>query len=216
LDFDTFFRQLCQCVSLDLDIYGALGYNDVVRLAFEAVQNAYDHANRKPLPPQTRIQSYLSMRYYLKVESKPWDKAFLNYLHRWHQLAKIGEKFHGWVEIVINDDGVGIAARQAQNKNIYWTDDEAETLSLSEALKTGGSIKLNTQELVRKDPGYGFSNIAESLRNMNAFALLRTGRRSVVFDSTTKDVSFKISEDALGYMPGTALQIVFPRRVTGA
>jgi hypothetical protein len=112
---------------------------------------------------------------------------------------------------VVNDDGNGIPARHSLDSTIYWKNIREERQWLVSALESGSSVKLRSQDtVVRGDPGYGFNKIISSFTGLQAFALLRTGRSEAFFDSTLGMTGFKINDITLGYMPGTALQVVFP------
>ncbi|HLX11864.1 MAG TPA: hypothetical protein VKS81_03545 [Bacteroidota bacterium] len=212
--FRDMFIGLSKTVSMDPSLYSTTSYNEIIQLVYEGLQNIYDHAGKKPLALNTRILTYLSLKYYKTIKSKSWDKSFDGYLDRIYEYLPTSHKYDGWIELVINDDGVGIAARQSQDPEIYWTDDDKEIETLTAALSSGGSIKLLLQEGVRaRDPGYGFAKISDSLRAMGAFLKLRTGRLIAYFDPTLKDSKYEVSGDLLGYMPGTTLQIIIPRRV---
>jgi hypothetical protein len=118
----------------------------------------------------------------------------------------------GWVEIVVIDDGCGLASRQSQDDEICLGDPMAEDEALGEALTSGVSVKPVTRDApANGDPGYGFTYIADGLRRYRAYAELRTGRRLLTLDASgPRCDGFVIRERVLGWMPGTALHIVFP------
>lgn len=186
--------------------------HSLAQLCFEAIQNVYDHANRTPLPSKTEILSYFSLRYH-KMINRPITPSgdFTSYIERLRNLDQ-GRYSGRFLEIVTNDDGVGISARQSQTLDVYWSEPHEEGEALKDALASGSSIKLKTKDtIIRGDPGYGFTHIQDSLRQLHAYAALRTGRRLAVFDGTLPSANgFELTPDILGYMPGTALHIVLP------
>src|SRR5262249_4732282 len=117
-----------------------------------------------------------------------------------------------FVHVCVNDDGVGIAARQAQDLQIYQGDIEEEEKAVRDALKSRSSVKLRARDcLVRGVPGEGFTYIDHSLQPLRAFAVLRSGRLLAAFDGTEESSQgFKLVHGALGYMPGTAIDVLIP------
>lgn len=192
----------------------------LIDLCREAILNVRDHAFRKPLPSGTQILTYLSLRYYREIFRFSSDAGLLRqYLRRLRERAQPNsEESLGFLEIVVSDDGVGIAARQSQNEEIYWETKDNELMALMEALRTGGSIKpIAMDAIIRGDPGYGFSIMAEGLRKLRGFASLRTGRFLATCDGTRRDPlsgAFKIdkgrSSSQLGVLPGTLIQALVP------
>ena len=184
---------------------------DVIKMAFEAIQNTYDHAARKPLAEGTRIVSYLLLGYYKTFAGHQDPTGRLKgYIDR---LAdKTRRKRTDFVQVCVNDDGVGIAARQAQDLSIYWGTKEAEESAVQSALKSRSSVKLRAQDCrIRGSAGEGFTYIDSSLRTLRAFAVLRTGRLLAVFDGTDDaGEGFLLVEGDLGYMPGTTLDVLIP------
>ena len=185
---------------------------DLIKLAFEAIQNVYDHARRRPLPSETKIVSYFLLRYYNKIQDHHPDpqgrlKAYTTRLPAVTTRARTD-----FIEICVNDDGVGIAARQTQDPTVYWGAKAREAESVREALKTNSSVKLRAQDTrVRGTPGQGFTYIDASLRALRAFAVLRTGRLLAVLDGTSEPAEgFTLLDEELGYMPGTTLDILVP------
>jgi hypothetical protein len=184
---------------------------DVVKLAYEAIQNVYDHAQRKPLPENTRIVSYFLLGYYKSISGHADPTGLMHgYIGRLKSL--ISRKRADFLQVCVNDDGVGIAARQSQNLQIYQGDIEDEEKAVRDALRSRSSVKLRTQDsMVRATPGEGYTYIDHSLRALRAFAVLRTGRLLAVFDGTDESgQSFELVRRDLGYMPGTALDVLVP------
>lgn len=204
---------------------GVLNREDLaplIDLCREAILNVRDHSFRKPLAADTRILSYFSLRYYQKIFRKSSSVGpFKQYLNRLEKGGKSDpETDSGYLEIVINDDGVGVAGRQSQTEDVYWGRKDEEEAALIDALRTGGSIKpIAMDSIVRGDPGYGFSVMANSLRKLCGFASLRTGRFLAYCDgtditplSTAFSISRSESSNQLGHLPGTLIQAVVPIR----
>lgn len=181
---------------------------------FEAVQNIYDHSHAKPLPPGTPVFDYLCVNYYKDIRNPPdVGRHLATYLKRLNEVLP-PERRSGFIEVVANDDGVGVAARQSQVSDIYWRNDRREEkAALIQALARGGSIKFITQDCpIRYDPGLGTYKILDALRKLSAFAFIRTGRLLAYFDGAdvSQDAFGIVGEDELGYMPGTALNVIVP------
>ena len=87
---------------------------DIIKLSFEGVQNIYDHAARKPLLRSTMVVSYFLLGYYKSVKGQPDPTGRLcGYEVRLEALT--ARKRADFVQVCVNDDGVGIAGRQATN-----------------------------------------------------------------------------------------------------
>jgi len=202
-------------VRIDQQAYNRVDLAALFRLIFEASQNVWDHADRPPLPRSTRLLSYLSLRHYRKA-TVPHEVTshFECFLNRYRNQLPNDVDTKGMVEIVVIDDGVGIAARHARRFDIYQGSIEEEQLVVSDALADGSSIKLKSQDAtVRGQPGFGYAQIRDSLEHLSAFCLVRTGRCMAYFDPTAGNHDFQFVSESLGYMPGTALQIVLPARI---
>jgi len=204
---------------------GAFNRGDLatlIDLCREGVLNVRDHAFRKPLPSNTKILSYCSLRYYQDISGISAGMGplapYLDRLHKQHDEKRGG--ISGYLELIVNDDGVGVAGRQSQSQEIYWGPKGREEEVLLDALRKGASIKPVVMDaIVRGDPGYGFSIMADSLRRLNGFASLRTGRYLSVCDGTRRDpfsTAFSIAKGRssmhLGYLPGTLIQALVPIR----
>lgn len=216
-DFDNFlpaFRRLLRFVNIDVAATRMTDVEALARPCFEAAQNVRDHSFKAPLKSAVPIIGHLSMQYY-KVLSRagglPGDfKAYVDRTEA-HLKSRAGG---GFVEIVVCDDGVGIAARQMLDPTIYAQPLETERRALIEAFSIGGSVKLRAHDTpVRGDPGYGFEYIIQSLCTLRAYATVRTGRLLALFDGTSGASEFKVEEAALGYLPGTALDIILPKPI---
>jgi hypothetical protein len=121
-------------------------------------------------------------------------------------------KRQDYIEICVNDDGVGIAARQSQNSSIYWGPKAPEHQAVRDALTAHSSVKLRTQDCrVRGVPGQGYTYIDACLRALKGFAIIRTGRLMAVLDGTQEaGPGFELLAGSQGYMPGTALSVLIP------
>ncbi len=208
------FRRLLHWVNVDAGASRTVNVDALAKLCFEAAQNVRDHAGRSPLAASTRVCSYLSLQYHKSLtrtgRTGAADDDFLGYFDR--VTARAEETDLGFVEVVVNDDGAGLAARQTQASAIYEGALEAEQRAVQEVLRAGVSVKLRVNDsTVRGDPGYGFTHIVHNLRELQAFATLRTGRLLMVFDGTTDASSFQFSPQELGYLPGTVLDVIFPK-----
>ena len=101
-----------------------------------------------------------------------------------------------------------------------------ERTALEKAFSAGGSIKLTAKDsVIRGDPGYGYSNIVQSLRSLCAYSSVRTGRLLATFDGTTPPTAVSantlfVQKGAVGQgyapIPGTIIQTLIPigREVT--
>lgn len=184
---------------------------DVIKLAFEGIQNVYDHAAKRPLPHGSKIVSYFLLGYYKSVRGHPDPTGRLRRYEE--RLAALTARARtDYVQVCVNDDGLGIAARQSQDPHIYSGPLQAEEAALRDALDTNSSVKLRTQDCrVRGASGFGYTYIESCLRALRALAVLRTGRLLAFFDGTdeSKD-GFALAGRDLGYMPGTALDVLIP------
>src|SRR5262249_13321941 len=117
-----------------------------------------------------------------------------------------------FVQVCVNDDGVGIAARQSLDPSIYTGPIEHEKEALRGALSARSLVKLRAHDArVRGTPGQGYTYIDACLRSLRAFAVLRTGRLLAVFDGTDdQGDGFALVAGDLGYMPGTTLDVLIP------
>jgi hypothetical protein len=211
-EFGAVILKLLQKVSFDEAAYRKEDIQQLFDLVFQSVQNVYDHASKKPLPSETPILSYISLRYYRGINPPKSKTSELSTYLESLRSQPARYEFTGFIELVVNDDGAGIAARHSLDPNIYWGNIEYESEVLVRALQAGQSVKLRSKDaLVRGDPGYGTSRIEAALKSLEAFALLRTGRLALVLDPL-KSSSFTLIDSSYGYMPGTTLQIVLPCR----
>jgi hypothetical protein len=190
--------------------FGRDGLGDVIKLSFEAIQNVFDHAKRKPLPDGTKIVSYFLLSYYKSLSGHPDPTGLLRgYVRRLARTAGRGRS--DFVQVCVSDDGVGIAARQAQDASVYRGPIGAEAATVREALVARSSVKLIAQDCpIRGAAGHGYSYINASLQALRAFAVLRTGRLLAVFEGSQGSRGFEFARAELGYMPGTTLDVLVP------
>ena len=187
----------------------------VGELCFEASQNTFDHASKTPLPAGIEIASEFSIRYYKSIAT-PKFGPLTGYLKRLRRHRDTFGEDPSFIEVVVRDDGVGIAPRQSQDAGICSGAISAEEKAVSLSLAAGGTIKLRTADaVVRGDPGYGYTKIQDGIEKLSAYASLRTGRLLAHFDGLVKiRREFVFSSGRHGqsfaYLPGTILQVVIP------
>lgn len=182
-------------------------------LCWEAVTNIVDHSNRSPLAQDVELTQSISLRWYktnaIKSESAghaAWRSEVNN--------MRANVDLLGFLEILAADNGVGIAARQAQTSEIYRQDIADEEAHLVAALQAGSTIKLTTNDAeIRGDPGFGYTNIASTIGALGAWGLLRTGRLAFECNGLrqgTTTMGFTSAGRTFGYMPGTTVQVTVP------
>jgi len=185
--------------------------HDIIKLAFEGIQNVYDHAARKPLPHGSKVVSYFLLGYYKSIKGHPDPTGRLRgYDERLS--ASTGRRRTDFLQVCVNDDGVGIAARQAQDSEIYRGRLGEEEGSVREALMANSSVKLLSQDCrIRGASGVGYTHIETCLRTLRALAVLRTGRLLAYLDGTDESgTGFDLVTGTFGYMPGTTLDVLIP------
>lgn len=212
--FHEHLRQMAEIVGLDYEGLADKPQAALRETCFEAIENVLDHAFRSPY--EIHIDdtlSYLGLGIHKKVDvNRALGEEFARYVDKLPGRLPVDREHLGFVEVVVVDSGVGMAARQSQNADIYTGDFDAEVGALRTALTAGGTIKLKVGDsFLRGEPGFGFTYIAEGLGSLLAFAVLRTGRSLMTLDATDEDKSWRLSEQPLGYVPGTAFHLVFPR-----
>lgn len=185
----------------------------LARLAHEAVTNVVDHAFGHPWSEQGERLSYMSVRWYKTISASADELGGLRSYIATHRANLAPEEaLAGWMEIVIADDGVGMASRQAQldESSIFAGSGDEEERALREALEDSVTVKLRALDAqIRGDPGYGTTIMLECLQGLRAYAGLRTGRRLVEFDPWRHD-GFELSEQELGWLPGTVVHVLLP------
>ncbi len=182
---------------------------EVIKLSFEAIQNVYDHAGRKPLPERTKISSYFLLANGQRFTV--WPGLFG--VTSGHETggAELTSPGRESLRVCVSDDGVGIAARQSQDPLIYQKAKGNEELAVMEALSARSSVKFKTHDSpIRGTTGQGFGYIDSLLGALGAFAVLRTGRLLAVFDGTRQGGRFALAATDLGYMAGTTLDALIP------
>lgn len=212
--FTEILRALLTDTQFDLEAYSRRELESLYRFLFEAVQNVFDHSDKFPHQPGQPILSHLAIRFYRTISPpKAMTREFSDYLRCVSSGTHPTSDPVGFVEMVVLDDGVGIAARQSQDPDIYKGEFAPERQAVSKAFETGGSVKISLSDTTtRGAPGYGFAKIADALQSLQAFAVVRTGRSLTYYDGTRRNKEFLTLPDPLGSMPGTVLQIVLPRR----
>jgi hypothetical protein len=155
----------------------------------------------------------LSIRWYRTVSARNDQLGGLHsYIAAHHEGSGPTNVIAGWMEIVVADDGVGIAARHAQtDESVMYsgaTSDEDE--ALHDALESSATVKLRTLDAqLRGEPGFGTAIMADSLKTIKAYAALRTGRRLIEFDPWRHE-QFELHDAEFGWLPGTAVQVLLP------
>jgi hypothetical protein len=219
-DIDSFayeFNALAKRVSLGTSDVQTPERSALANIGHEAVRNVVDHAFRKPWPGPPESQeklAYVSLRHYATLgASENLGAIFHEFVQRAQAAAEADEQVvMAWLELVICDNGVGIAARQSQDLDIYRRGIEEEDAALADALRAGGSIKLATNDAeVQGAPGFGLNVITGALSRLGGQAILRAGRRRIAVDTTVSS-AFEVDPQALGWMPGTTMQILLPLR----
>jgi len=207
--------QMAARVGLDYGTLGSAARAALRQACFEGVENVLDHAFRSPYDPVDRpMLSYFSLGFHRQVDRNraPGDE-FVSYLKQLTSRLPTDRPQRGFVEVVVLDTGVGLAARQSQDEQIYDGPLATEVEYTRAALATAGTVKLEVGDsFVRGEPGLGYSYILEGLRGLVAFATLRTGRCLITLDASAPGgaASWQLTDQQLGYLPGTALHIVFP------
>ena len=183
----------------------------IIALCFEGAQNIVDHANKKPFPRES-LFTYLAVRYYKKLFRSD-DGPLSTYIK--HGSRELGTD-REWIEILLNDDGVGIPGRHSQSLDIYRgrLADEEQVLELA-LHRSSVKVRAGDSKVRGGIAGEGFTHIRSSLRRLKAFAAIRTGRCFATFDGLASHQDrFRLNRDRfglpLGYMPGTALHVVIP------
>ncbi len=187
----------------------------VFSVCYEASQNIVDHANKLPFDDKKILNSYLTISYHNKLIAKHYKLAAY--------LKSLGKEFSvdgstiSFIEIIINDDGLGIAARQSLDANIYWRNHSKEKAIIEKAFSAGGTVKFGVNDSnLRHDPGFGFAKICQKLESLKAYATIRTGRSLYVLNSfsrfTKNEFIFtnKKNNTEYGYVPGTLIHILVP------
>lgn len=182
-------------------------------ICFEAIQNVGDHAFRSPWSRSWTEVSYLSLRYYRSLDQNDAAAGFMQrYLAYLDAVLPDDQAHIGFVEFVINDVGVGIAARHKQNDAIYELSLDAEGQVLLAALVDTASVKPHVPDITSTgDPGFGYTYIRDGLTRLHAYAELRSGRCLAYFNPAGDARSaFRLADRQYGLLPGTTLRVVVP------
>jgi hypothetical protein len=193
-------------VSVRPSCFGREHFPHLAKLLFEAIQNVYDHAGRKPFPEGGRLESSFQFKYHRSLADRPELAGYLD------RIAAAERRRTDFVQACVTDDGVGIAARHSQDLRIYQGPIGAEESAVKAALTGRSSVKLLAQDCrIRGTPGQGFTYISASLKALKAFAVLRTGRLLATFDgSYDATKGFALTETGLRCVQGTALDVLIP------
>jgi hypothetical protein len=213
--FATLLLDLASYVGLDAITMTPDARRFLVTLVSEAAQNIVDHAYKEPWEFRETTLSFLSLRHYESMSAKDGPSGLAGYLTRAREMiASEGVDLLGWTEIIVCDDGVGIAARQAGSPELADGPLEVERDALEQALLAGESVKLRTRDaVIIGEPGFGFTLISDALVDLKGHVAVRSGRLLAQFDGTAQDsAGFVLSDATLGWLPGTALHIVLPVR----
>jgi hypothetical protein len=120
--------------------------------------------------------------------------------------------FKGLLEVVVLDDGVGIAARHSLENETCDGPIDIEREIVRMSLQPGESVKLRAGDsVVRGDPGFGSLRAFSSLKDRFAFCALRSGRTMAVLDATEPQPQFRLLDEDLSPLPGTVFQAIIPR-----
>lgn len=186
---------------------------DAGAICFEAVRNVLEHSNKPPGEAMLDVLSYLGIRYFKSISPAAHDSfGFRDYLiSREKKSSGLGVSY---LELTVNDDGVGIPARFAGSTSVYRASIIDEVDVLQAALTSGQSAKNQraSGNTGLGTGGFGYTQIIESLVRLEAYAVLRTGRCCLVLDGAAGDGSFSVDSKPYGFMPGTTLHVVVPIR----
>lgn len=216
-NFISMFVKWLPLVNIAREEMGRQDLASLCELCFEGIQNVYDHSVRSPFPKERAALTYFSMRYHSRIVGAPAG-PLTGYLKRLRGISALNNMLAGFLEIVISDDGNGIPARQSQNSNIYWDLPLKQEDAFKKAMESGGSVKLAAKDAPIRGgiAGMGYDKIASALKNLNAYAAVRTGKLLASCDGTAVHrQSFRLFDaqgGSHGYMPGTLLEILVPIR----
>jgi len=200
----------------------------VAKIVHEAVLNVQDHSDKAPLVGAADVHSYASLRWRSASEIALSPSGFDNedpsslYLQRATTETPFGVA-GGFVEIMIVDDGTGVAPRQALDAGIAdGADYGPERAALAEALMAGGTVKLRAKDCpIEMTPGYGSHEISERVIDLAAFVCIRTGRFIAHLDGLRlraegqelvdeTETSFRLETRTRRPLAGTILSILIP------
>lgn len=190
----------------------------VSRLVAESVWNVVDHSARRPLDSNQRVSSWLCLSTVADRDLSLIAAGFVNEdpatryfaaMRNWEPLP-----LH-FLQILINDDGVGMAARQSLSAEIYEKSSAVERVAFGEALEAGGSVKLRSRDCyVDKEPGFGSTLVANAIVHLYGYASIRSGRLLAYLDGSLAEErisdGFVLEPTDRSYLPGTTIHVVVP------
>ena len=189
---------------------------DLARITSEAVWNVNEHSWDLPLPPEVQVTSSLVVRWLPISRLNPLPEGvsgrsdLTGYLFR--QLQKSGiDTIKAFIDITVNDDGIGVAGRQAVAANGQTVSTDTEVGFFSDALAIGGTAKRNSSSV----PGYGFQLVAQSTAHCGGFVSIRSGRCMATFDGEgagSEALEYSIS-GSLQPHSGTTLSVLIPVQI---
>jgi hypothetical protein len=190
------------------------------KLVIEALQNVRDHAAKSPWDLRDTVYSYLSLSYIPSSRLTHLDRAIADeadwFVSSFADLAR-RRALAGYIVALVGDDGVGIAARQSQDPEIFdGRMRRAELGSFLESLQDGATTKLSANDaVVRGRPGYGFTHIVDSLKKSGGFASIHSGHYSAYFDGWKALGAgglsgFECGKQERQFTPGTTLVVAIP------
>lgn len=182
----------------------------LLSLLREALENVVDHSAKSPNPPGDTVSAAFTGRWYRSEQGAHAGPlgAFIDGTE-----PVVGrQQLVGFLELTVFDDGAGVAARFAQDRRVYGGPIDFELETTLSALEPGSSSKPRTLDAeIRGDPGYGFSWIAEAVRSLDGFAMVRTGRVAM-WTGPTAESAYVPVEQLMGFVLGTCIQAVIPVR----
>lgn len=188
----------------------------------EAAFNVAHHAGKQPLFSNTKISSYLQARWVPAGEllppledEAPYGPETETYSEFIEQLRLDDERRTGMIELIVADNGNGIAARHSLDAHIY---DEGrrsdESKVFSEAFLERSTVKDRARDCpIERDPGYGFANVLSSLARLSAYASVRSGHCTAECDGTKLVAGlprFELSSSDSAFLQGTVLHVLIP------
>ena len=212
-------RWIAAASATSLGIPASSDLEAICQIVLESILNVMDHSGKTEDDDITRVSSMLQLRWIAISSLKVVPEGFSGEDQSTKYLATMMESHSdnrpkGFLEIGVVDDGVGIAARQSDDPEIYLQSSVVgERRALSEALAAGGTIKLRRRDCyIDKVPGYGSERIAEALIRLQGYASIRSGRLNafLVGNSDDKSAGFDIDENVRSYIPGVISKILIP------
>lgn len=214
-----------QCEEVLREFLGALGVGDystmdriagpVTKLIWEAIVNVIEHSAAAPHSRPQNVDGVLVLRLVerarlLHTEGEPEDEDEFAAFWRETSAHPHGEPW-GYLEVLVNDNGNGIASRHSLSDSFAMPFGE-ELAVVRDALRVGGTVKHRSKDCdVRMIPGFGLNHLAEALQHIGAAASLRTGRvGAVVSGSHSERGGFSILDAEFANMRGTCFCVLIP------